>query len=281
VERRFAVHAGTHRQALIAVLALVCSPAAAAPKGAKAKALFDKGVKLYTKGEYQAAAEVLGKSVAIEADAETLFALAQTQRKLDHCDLAIPIYDRLLAMEMPAENKDTIRGLLEECKQIVAPAPPTPPAEEPKPVAEPPHEAHAAPEPEPEHDSAPQQPHPPDTGEPPRASPTPEGHHWYKDPVGDSLVVAGVAGVGVGVAYLLSASAADHDKMNATSYPQYLDLSNRASSDGSIAMVGLIGGGALITCGIVWYATHGGSSHAPLTGWVAPHGGGVGVAGSF
>jgi len=112
VERRLTVHAGAHRQALIAVLALVCSPAAAAPKSMKARVLFDKGVKLYTKGDYQAAADMLGKSAAIESDPETLFALAQTQRKLDHCDLAIPIYDRLLAMQLPAENKDTIRGLL-------------------------------------------------------------------------------------------------------------------------------------------------------------------------
>ena len=50
MERRFAVHAGSYRQALIVALALVASPASAAPKNAAAKKLFDKGVAAYTKG---------------------------------------------------------------------------------------------------------------------------------------------------------------------------------------------------------------------------------------
>ena len=62
MERRFAVHARAHRQALIVVLALASSSALAAPKGGAAKKAFDKGVKAYTAGNYPAAAAAMEKT---------------------------------------------------------------------------------------------------------------------------------------------------------------------------------------------------------------------------
>ena len=262
MERRFAVHAGAYRQALI--LVLVAVPAAAAPRSAKAKVLFETGVTAYSSGDYAAAAEAFGKSEAIEDDTETLFALAQSDRKLDRCDLAIPLYQKLLKRkELPPENKEAVAVQLEECKQLVAPPKPEPepkpepkaepkPEPKPEPKLEPKVVAKAAPEPEPKPEPA-----------PPPAQP--EGRAWWQDPVGDALVGAGLVGLGFGVGFMLSAQSADQDKANAMNYPEYLRLADRATTNGEIGVIGLAAGGAFVAGGIVWYATHRGHSRVTPT----------------
>jgi hypothetical protein len=141
VERRLAIHArasgekvmprclGPARSACVATrtvaatlfATLVISSAAfAAPKAGEARVQFDRGVAAYTKGDYATAAEALGASFVLEADPETLFAWAQTERKLGHCDRAIDLYTKLLGMNLPAENKKAIRVQISECKAIVA-----------------------------------------------------------------------------------------------------------------------------------------------------------------
>src|SRR5688500_6981072 len=113
MERRLAVHAGAHREKMIGRIALALvvatSSAVAAPKTGEARVQFDRGVAAYTKGDYATATEALGASFVLEADAETLFAWAQTERKLGHCDRAIDLYAKLLAMDIPAENKPAIK----------------------------------------------------------------------------------------------------------------------------------------------------------------------------
>lgn len=260
MERRFAVHAGAYRQALI--LVLVAVPAAAAPHGAKAKVLFENGVKAYSSGDYAVAAEAFGKSEALEDDAETLFALAQSDRKLDRCDLAIPLYQKLLKKkELPPENKEAVAVQLEECKQLVATPKPEP---EPEPKPEPKVEPKPEPKPEPKI-VAKVEPEPESRPEPAAPPAEPEGRAWWKDPVGDALVGAGLVGLGFGVAFMLSAQTADQDKANAMNYPDYLRLADRATTNGEIGMVGLAAGGAFIAGGIVWYATHRGHSRVAPT----------------
>ena len=67
----------------------------------------------------------------------------------------------------------------------------------------------------------------------------PEGRAWWQDPVGDSLVGAGFVGLGFGIAFVLSAQAADQDKGKAMSYPDYLRLADRATTNGEIGVIGL------------------------------------------
>jgi len=263
MERRVPVHAGAHGQemrwlALVVALVVGAPSAIAAPKGAAAKAAFDKGVAAYTKGDYAGASEELGKSYALEADIETLFAWAQTERKLEHCDKATELYNKLLQIDMPAENKAVVNTKLEECKQILAAQPrPEPPVPQP-PVT---------------HDPVPPSPppveHPPSSGE--RA--------WWKDPVGGALVGVGVVGLGVGGVFLVQARSANHDKATAPTYGAFRALEDRASSRGKLGVGALIGGGVLVGAGIVWYATHRSSEHrTAITGWLAPEGGGGVVA---
>jgi tetratricopeptide (TPR) repeat protein len=261
VERRFPVHARAHRQALIVALALVSSTAVAAPKGAAAKKAFDKGVKAYTAGDYDAAAAAMKKSYELETDPETLFAWAQSERKLEHCDKAIELYNELLVYDLPAENKQVIDQQVGECKDILAAKQP-PPKEEPTTEPEPPPPAH---------DAMPAEP-PPETQ---------ESRPWWKDPIGDGLVLTGVAGLVVGGIELSAAAGADSNKTNATSYTDFKKYSDQATSVGRTGVIAASAGAALVTLGVIWYATHREHHEHAVTGWLAPTGGGIALTGGF
>ena len=262
MEQRFPVHAGAHRKALIVALALVGSSAVAAPKGAAAKKAFDKGVKAYTAGDYATAAEAMSKSYDLETDPETLFAWAQSERKLEHCDKAIELYNELLVYELPDANKQVIHTQIGECKDILA-------AKTPKPV------------------DTPKEPEPPPPAElppPPAETPapaSPEDRAWWKDPVGDGLVLAGIAGLVVGGVELSAASSADSSKTNATSYTDFKKYSDQATSDGKLGVIAASAGGALVAVGVIWYATHREHHEHVVTGWLAPAGGGLAITGGF
>jgi hypothetical protein len=263
VERGFPVHAGAHHDALIVValaLALASSVGVAAPKGATAKQAFDKGVKAYKAGDYATASEAMSRSYGLEKDPETLFAWAQSERKLEHCDKAIDLYNQLLAYDLPAQNKHVIETQIGECKQILAKA--TAPVEPPKPSPPP---------------SPPSLPPPP----PPPPSPPAESRAWWRDPIGDGLVGAGVVGVVVGGIELSAASSADSHKAKATTYADFKKYSDDATSKGRIGVIAAGTGGALIVGGIVWYVTHRDRQEPAVTGWLGPTGGGLALGGSF
>lgn len=270
MERRLAVHARAHRRALIATLVLASVPALAAPKSPAAKRQFDRGVKAYTAGDFETAAEAMGTSYGLEKDPETLFAWAQSERKLEHCDKAIDLYNELLVYELPAANRQVIETQIGECKQILAARPAVVAGEPKEPVPPPAPPAPATAEPEVEVARPPAPPARRDTA---RA--------WWKDPVGDGLVVVGVAGLVVGGLELSSAASADSDKSNATSYADFQRFSDQASSDGKLGVIAAGAGGAAVVLGVIWYATHRDHGERTVTGWVAPTGGGLAIAGGF
>lgn len=258
MERRLAVHARAHRQALIAALVLASAPAVAAPKGAAAKKQFDRGVKAYTAGDFTAAADAMSKSYDLEKDPETLFAWAQAERKLEDCAKAVDLYNELLVYELPAENRKVVESNVAECKEILA--------------------ANA-----PKVEDTPKQPEPPPARVEEVAPPPPShegGRAWWKDPVGDGLVLAGVGGLVFGGLKLASAASADSDKSNATSYADFQRFSDKATSDGKVGVIAAGAGGALVVLGVVWYATHRDHEHT-VTGWLGPTGGGLAIAGGF
>jgi tetratricopeptide (TPR) repeat protein len=296
VERRFAVLAGDDTQALsrrrarrrtwlvVLALASVASPAAARPKRRDARVAFDRGVAAYKKGSFEAAAEALGKSFELERDADTLFAWAQSERKLERCDKAIELYEKLLTFDLPQANKDAVSTSLAECRAQV-PTPEhkvEPPPVTPPPVTPPPVTPQANPKVE----------SPPEPGRiadramaPPSASPTDTPHAaraWYKDPIALTLVGSGVVGIGVGAGFLVSASAAHSDFMSAKSYNEAQQLLDKAQSRQTIGFVAAGAGAALVAGGVVWILVHRDSTeqHA-VTGWLAPSGGGLAVAGAF
>lgn len=263
MERQLAVHARAHRASLrsllaAAVIVTTSTSAIAAPTGATAKAAFDRGVKAYTEADYAAASEALAASYALEADAETLFAWAQTERQRGRCEKAIELYDELLAFDLPAENEAAAQAKLDECKAILA--------------AQPPSAAPASP-PAPDR-SAPDEP----VAESPAAT---GARAWWQDPVGGGLVALGVIGVGVGGVFLVSARSADRDKDSAATYGEYQLLEERAASRGRLGVIAAATGGVLLGAGIVWYATRGDARGPQVTGWFTAEGGGLVAAGRF
>ncbi len=256
MERRLAIHA---RTAVIAAASLLASTASAAPKGADARAAFDKGVAAYKKADYAGASEALGRSFSLEADADTLYAWAQTERKLNHCDKAVELYERLLTMDLPDANKSAVRQQIDECNAIIAaqkPAETTPPRVD------------ASPSPS----EAPSVTAPVERAEPPSA-PSP----WLS-PVGLGLIGLGAIGLGAGGVFLAQASSADSDKDAATTYGDFKRFDERATSRGRLGVIAAASGAALVTMGIVYIVTRKSTERA-LAVVVEPTG--VGIAGRF
>jgi len=262
MDPRLAVHARSHARqkvtawlAALAVLALA-APVAAAPKSGPSKAAFDRGVAAYQKGDFAVASEALAVSFKLEPDAETLFAWAQAERQLEHCDKAIELFEKLLGFDLPAENKQAIQTKIEECRALL-------PAKQPE----------KQPEPQPE-----LQPEPPvgDDAKLPveRPLPGPEGSPWWKDPIGGALVGGGVVGLVAGGVFLASASQAEQDSRKLDS--DFQEKDDLAQSRGRIGVISLIAGGALVAGGVVRYMTRsgGGKERTAVTGWLSPGGGG-------
>jgi tetratricopeptide (TPR) repeat protein len=262
--------------ALAASITGAAETADAKPRRRDASAEFNRGVAAYQKGDFDAASAALGKSFELERDPDTLFAWAQTERKLEHCDKAIDLYEKLLGFKLPAANKEAVEQKLTECRVIIAaqqkPAEPSPGASkvepapvEPKPEPQPPAAGHAA------------------------TAPTdaqPSARAWYKDPVGLGLVGTGVVALGVGSGFLVQGNSLDGQVANAKNWDQSRDNARKAKLYGQIGTITAAGGLALVGGGVVWIITHRhGTEHASeqpaVTGWLLPGGGGLAVTGSL
>ena len=306
MERRLAVHAGADAaQAVIrraqriwiaaaaaVVLAGAAGTADARPKRRDAKAAFDRGVVAYQKANFQGAADALRKSFELEHDVDTLFAWAQAERKLDHCDKAIELYDQLLTLNLPPANRTVVEGKLAECRTVVAqqaPPPPVapPPPREPAvtaPVAPPPREPPVAPPPR-EAPVAPPSPvvtAPAPVGTPPETPPgEPRPYAFYKDPVALGLLGAAVVAGGVGVGYLAGSRSAENAAKKATTYQQVQSDNDKVDQRNKIGVGGLIAGGVLLGGGVGWilWKHHDSGERRTVTGWLAPGGGGLVISG--
>jgi len=295
VGRRLAVHAGSQRQALISLAALLAlaAPVLAAPRARGAKAQFAKGVAAYRKDDYAGASAAFGKSYAVEADVETLFAWAQAERKRGDCEKASELYGKLLVSKLPAANKTVVRDQLEECKRIIAVDQVAARAAADKATAEraeadrarqaeADRAAKADAEREARASSDRATPLPP-TEPPVVANRSP----WYKDGLGDTLVALGIAGGGVCVAMLMSSHAAEADsKGPSLTYQQFIALDDKATSRGTLGVIAGGAGAGLILLGVIRYATRSTGDEATnvktnVTAWLGGAGGGLAVAGQF
>ena len=291
MERRLAVHAGSHRQALISLAALLAfaAPARAAPRSRAAKAQFAKGVAAYRKDDYAGASAAFGKSYAVEVDVETLFAWAQAERKQGDCEKAIVLYGKLLVSKLPAANKTVVRDQLEECERIIADDQTAARAAAGKATAERAEadrgrqaEADRAAKADADRDArakadraaALQFANPPVVT---TSSP------WYDDGLGDTLAILGIASVGVGIAMLMSGHAADADSRSPSlTYQQFLALDDKAKSRGTLGVIAGGAGAGLLVLGVIRYATRStGDEKTNVTAWLGGGGGVLAVAGRF
>lgn len=192
----------------------------------------DAGVKAFAEGRYEDAATILERAYAAEPEPDLLFAWAQAERYAGHCDVAVPLFREYLAGLPPADVQALAREAIEACGED--------PDEDPVPEPEPEIEPMVGPEPEPEPDAP--------TDLEPRSRPA------ARDPWGHALTWSGVALAAVGGGLL---GEAHRRRAQAERAPD--ELGYRETLDGApvLSRAGiavLVGGGALLTAGIIRFA---------------------------
>jgi tetratricopeptide (TPR) repeat protein len=114
------------------------------------------------------------------------------------------------------------------------------------------------------------------------AAPAPAVRVWYRDPIALGLLGTGVAAIGVGTGFLVSAQSADHEAKSANTYQQVQDAGDRASQRGTVGSIATAAGIVLVGGGVAWIVVHRDSGEQrAVTGWLLPGGGGLVVHGRF
>lgn len=301
----------THRLAwlfLVLVAVLVLAPATAlAGKKEDAKAHLAKAARAHKEGHYDEARAELEAAYALDPNPDVLYALGQVHAKLGNCREAAAYFKRFGATQKDPQVAKVVDEAIAACT----------PAAEPAPAAEPGTPSIASPrsdEPAPTAAERPgpppiaaERPAPPPAGKPPhpeppahspfaatrRAAPArapapvaaPQQSPWYKDKLGDGLVLGGVVAAVVGVFEYRSAVSdldAAEDHSSAPTLARYNELVDRAHTKRTASIVLLGAGGALIAGGVVRYVLHDRTAEVRGVGVApAPGGGVVTYAGSF
>jgi hypothetical protein len=208
------------------------------------RVLYDRGLAAYQAKDYPNAIRAFEAGFALEPRREFLFANAQARRLAGDCRGAVPLYQRFLEMGPPPVQASATQIALARCAQQMAAehlAPPPPLVIAPAPL-------------------------------PPPAP-------WTHDRWGAALLATGVVGLAVGGGFLAASFAALPSNDAPTKTGGYDSQFAVAESRHTIAVVGLVGGGALAAAGAARYlwVRHERRVHASLT--IVP--GGLALGGSF
>jgi len=231
-------------------LALGLAPATAhADAAADAKAHVARATQAHKDGRFDDARVELEAAYALTPKPELLYALGQVHAKLGRCSDASAYFRRFAATQSDPQVGRVTDAAIAACKPAAPPAAP-PPAPAP---------ANPAP-----------------------ASAPPDATAWYRDAIGDGLVLSGATALIVGLVEYRSAvsdlDAAEHT----TSVSRYLQLVGEARDQRTTAVV-LTGVGALlIGGGVAHYALRDrGAERSGVALAPAPGGGLVTYGGQF
>ncbi len=271
---------------LIVAAAAAASSADAKPKKGSAKVHMDKAAKAHKDGKFDVALTELKAAYEIDPQPKLLYAIGQVYAKLDDCDEAIDHYEKFSAATNDKSKQAVAKQAIDACKKRLAEKakddkpdkadavfrakkPPadelptadvkpdeptvetTPPVETApvetapveQPATEPPREIKAFDDPPP-----PKQPEATVT-----VTATATKKPWYKDPLGDALVIAGVgAGVGSLVMYLGARSDLDAAE-GAGSLADYNEHHDSAEKKQIYTVVLGGAGAALVVAGVIRY----------------------------
>jgi len=218
---------------LLAALCAVPSTAVAGPS-AKDKKAAKKHIKAATEAHKQEKFDValteLQAAYALDPQPDMLYAIGQVQVKLGNCPEAIMSYEQFLETTPAPEVADAANEAIRVCRDQLAaqqPAPP-PPETNPQPVAPP----------------------------PPPPPPVAEGKAFYRDVLGDVLVVGGAVAVVTGVSLYVSARGTIDDAEAAPTYAEQQSLVDDAHSKRMYAVIA--GSVGVVAIGVgVWRFTKG------------------------
>jgi tetratricopeptide (TPR) repeat protein len=199
------------------VIALAAATAHADPMSTKARVHFDRGLKLYNAGAYADAIAELTAGRELDGHPDFLYALGQAYRKLGDCAHAVEHLRAFLATQPPDSEAVAARANIARCP---LPAP-SEPAQE-RPIAR------------------------PRVAAPPRRP-------FYADTAGDMLAVGGIAGVGVGVTYLVLGERDARAANTAPTIARLEQLSANAGRERTIGALCTVAGGGFTAGAIVRY----------------------------
>ncbi|MGE5184049.1 MAG: tetratricopeptide repeat protein [Acidobacteriota bacterium] len=266
------------RTLTLALVLALGSPAFAGPRQVEAKKHVEKATKLHADGKFDEALVELKAAYKLDPKPDLLFAMGQVYSKLGDCKQADSHFKQYGAKhKRDKQVQHIVEEAIHACKPVeAAPPPPPPPPEPPPPAAvettPPPPPAEPAPPPAPPPPAppppAPLPPAPPPVETtPPPAPPAPVAHAshrpWYKDKLGDALVVAGV-GASVAGLFEYRAALSDLDSAEkARSIGDYNSLVDSAHSARNISVVLFAAGAVLVGGGVAHYVlAGGGEEHA-------------------
>ncbi len=210
---------------------------------ARARTLFDRGLRLYQDKDFIAAAAQIEAAYNIEPRPDLLYMWAQTRRLGGDCAGAADLYRRFIATAPPATEIDRARKNLERCEPAPGAAPvpgvpggpmattPVAPIDSPiviLPLTMPP----AAP--------------------PPETLRTP----WRKDKLGHIFVASGVVTGAVGFGLYQWARAAQDTAASAGNYQDADRASRKVDLRQRLALGAAVLGTSLIIAGVVRYLNH-------------------------
>jgi tetratricopeptide (TPR) repeat protein len=276
---------------LIVVATATTVDAKPKPKG-NVKAHMDKAAKAHKAGKFEVALTELQAAYAIDPQPKLVFAIAQVYAKLDDCEAAIDHYEKFNAITKDKSKQAVVKQAIDACKQKLADKPDKPDKPDKgdsvfrakKPPADELPTADAKPEPEQKIDEEPapiEKPAEPTKpaepareikafdDPPPRAKPAPPASvsttttsrkAWYRDGLGDALVITGV-GATIGSFFTYRAAQNELDaaeKESGTgSLARYDEHRSNAERNQLYTFVLAGGGIALVTAGVLRYTLRG------------------------
>lgn len=263
---------------------------------ADVKVHMDKAAKAHKAGKFDVALTELQAAYAIDPQPKLLYAIAQVYAKLDNCEAAIEHYEKFNAATKDKSKQSVVKQAIDACKAKIAEKPDKPdngvfrakkpPTDElpPADANKPEPKVEATPEPPPVETKPPEEPKPQITAfdEPPppaksatapvavSVTATPKHKSWYRDGIGDALVITGV---GATIASFITYRGAQSDLDDAEKAPNLAgyDELHRSAERKQLYTIVLAGGGiALVTAGVLRYALR--SKHTENGVAVVPHG---------
>ncbi len=182
-------------------------------------------------GRYTQALDVLDRAERERPLPVFVYVRATIEEQRGDCERAVTLYRRFLELDVPAKDAEDARRGVDRCRgEVAAPSDSDTSTSAPTDV----------PEAEPVATQS------IEGSEPP---PRP----WYADPLGGILVVAGVAGLGVGLGLHGQSRADQRASANATTLQSFDDRSQRAITFDRASIVTLAIGSALVLGGTLRY----------------------------
>ena len=263
-----------------AIMLAAPGTADAGPKQ-NAKVHIDRATKAHKAGDLDTALVELQAAYAIDPQPQLLYAIGQIYTKLGRCSEASDAYLRYLSSGTDANTAQVVKQAIEACKGPAAAEPPPTP-KEPTPPTRPVVDDEQPPGQPAQGKTAKAAPPPKqvalnrELGSQPDPQPASgETKPWYRDIIGDALVLGGVTSLVLGtLAYRAAVTDLDNAE-KAPSHDRYEELVDAAGTKRLVG-VALWGGGAvLVTAGVLRFALRDKHTEVRRVGLSPARGGGL------